>query len=394
MLQPECCELWRKRDKSDELEDSFDGKVWNDFMNPQGVPFLCQPYNFTLSINVDWFQPYEGSVYAAGALYIAILNLPRTECYKANNIHLLGIIPGPKEPELTINTFLRPFVSKLLDLWNGAVTMKTHDNRLVLVRAALLCVACDIPAAHKVCGFLGHRALRGCSRCLKTFTTNHFGEKPDYSGFNCSDWEQRTLEHHKTFACQQLSANTLSAQKSIERESGCRYSALLELPYFNPVRMCIVDPIHNLLFGTAKHMMSVWSELGLITVSHYKDIQSNVDSFFTPQDVGRIPTKIESGFSGFKADQWRNWTSIFSLYCLKGILPFRHYNCWQLFVKACHLLCCRSITLDNVYRADELLLKFCKIFEQLYGKDYCNMNLHLHGHLVQCVLDYGPVYSF
>ena len=133
--------------------------------------------------------------------------------------------------------------------------------------------------------------------------------------------------HYKTFAYQQLPANTLTAQKSIEGESDCRYSVLLELPYFNPVRMCIVDQMHNLLLGTAKHMMSVWSELGLITVSHYKDIQSNVDSFFTPQDVGRIPTKIASGFSGFKADQWRNWTS---LYCLKGILPFRHYNCWQL----------------------------------------------------------------
>ena len=29
-------------------------------------------------------------------------------------------------------------------------------------------------------------------------------------------------------------------------------------------------------------------------------------------------------------------------------------------------------------------------FEQLYGKD----NLHLHGHLRECVLDYGPAYSF
>ena len=29
---------------------------------PQGVPFLCQPYNFPLSISVDWFQPCKGSV--------------------------------------------------------------------------------------------------------------------------------------------------------------------------------------------------------------------------------------------------------------------------------------------------------------------------------------------
>ena len=32
-------------------------------------------------------------------------------------------------------------------------------NLSVVVCAALLCVGCDIPAARKVCGFVGHQAL-------------------------------------------------------------------------------------------------------------------------------------------------------------------------------------------------------------------------------------------
>jgi len=32
---------------------------------------------------------------------------------------------------------------------------------------------------------------------------------------------------------------------------------MLELPYFDPIQMCIVDPMHNLLLGTARHIMSV-----------------------------------------------------------------------------------------------------------------------------------------
>ncbi len=39
-------------------------------------------------------------------------------------------------------------------------------------------------------------------------------------------------------------------------------------------------------------------------------------------------------------------------------------------------------------------MNICKAFEQLYGKTYCNNNLHLHGHLAECVRDYGPVYAF
>ena len=104
---------------------------------------------------------------------------------------LLGVIPGPKEPELTVNTFLEPFVNELLKLWNG-VLMRTTSTT-VLVRAALLCVACDIPAARKVCGFTGHNSIKACSKCAKVFPTHSFGDKPDYGGFNRDNWPPKTL---------------------------------------------------------------------------------------------------------------------------------------------------------------------------------------------------------
>lgn len=65
--------------------------------------------------------------------------------------------------------------------------MKTEKNVEVLVRAALLCVGCDIPAARKVCGFVGHGGLKGCSKCLLSFPTEEFGQKADYTNTNVSD---------------------------------------------------------------------------------------------------------------------------------------------------------------------------------------------------------------
>ena len=331
------CEAWRERVvEADVLNDVFDGQIWKDFQNYEGNPFLSVPYNFAVSLNCDWFQPFKSSVYSMGIIYLAFLNLPRDERFKSENILLLGVIPGPHEPELTINTFLRPLVDELLVLWDGIV-MKTHDSRSVLVRAALLCVACDIPAARKVCGFPGHRAYHGCSKCLKTFPTDKFGETPDYSGFDRINWPARTLEAHREHVNDYKKANTLAAQKIIEREKGCRYSVLMDLPYFDPIRMCIIDPMHNLLLGTAKQMAHIWTELGFLTESQDEEIQKKVDSFYTPDDIGRIPSKISSGFSRLTADQWRNWTLIFSLYCLKDILPYTHYNCWQFLSK--HVIC-------------------------------------------------------
>ncbi len=49
---------------------------------------------------------------------------------------------------------------------------------------------------------------------------------------------------------------------------------------------------------------------------------------------------------------------------------------------------------DSVARMDSLILKFCQTFQQLYGSSACTPNLHLHCHLKQCFLDFGPAGSF
>lgn len=134
--------------------------------------------------------------------------------------------------------------------------------------------------------------------------------------------------------------------------------------------------------------------MGIIDKSHYIQIQEKVDVFVTPSDIGRIPSKIASGFSGFTAEQWRNWTLIYSLCALKGVIPSKDYDCWLMFVKATSILCRRQITLTQLEQGDFLLMEFCKVFERLYGKEHYTMNLHLHAHLKECILDYGPVYSF
>ena len=48
-----------------------------------------------------------------------------------------------------MNSYLTPLIRDLRFLWDG-VQMKASLGNSVLVRAALLCLACDIPAARKV----------------------------------------------------------------------------------------------------------------------------------------------------------------------------------------------------------------------------------------------------
>ena len=328
-------------------------------------------------------------------MYLVIQNLPRSARYKTENIILVGIIPGPKEPKYTINSFLRPLVEELKEFWIGIdINCKYHPLGKVFVRAALTCCVSDIPATRKLCGFVGHSAALGCSKCAKRFTYNEDERRMNFSGYDCEDWPARTLSNHLTECIKHLNAATQAEKRTIEKEHGVRYSALIELPYFDPMQHAVVDPMHNLFLGTAKHVMQVWISQEILCKQHFDIIEQIVSKIKSPYDVGRLPLKISSSFSAFTADQWRNWVTVYSVVSLKGILHPDHLRCWLLFVRACNMLCTRIITIDAIRVAHCYLVEFCRQYVSLYGEENCTPNMHLHLHLKECLLDYGPVQSF
>lgn len=132
-----------------------------------------------------------------------------------------------------------------------------------------------------------------------------------------------------------------------------------------------------------------------LTAERLLCIQSyHVNSFVTPTNIGWIPLKIESGFSGFTADQWKHWVIIYSLICMKRYLTESKYLCWQKYVQAVSLFCSRMITHNNVTIADKLIHEFCLQFEELYGSGKCTPNLHLHCHMSELIINFGPTSTF
>lgn len=391
----EDCNHWRNRSCSNALRDVYDGKIWKRFQHIFGSPFLAAPFSYALMLNIDWFQPYSHTVASVGVIYLAVMNLPRHLRYKRKNMLLIGIIPGPSEPSHNINSFLQPLVAELKDFWHG-VTLNVRrgmgGSEQALVRCALLCVSCDLPAGRKVCGFLSHSAAKGCSKCSKVFSGGV--SNMCYAGFDRSLWTPRTNTLHRKNVEEVMKCNTKTERAKKEAELGCRYSVLLDLPYFDPPAMLAVDPMHNLFLGTGKHMISIWIKAGLLDSTKFEEIQQSVDSTIVPCDVGRIPRKIETGFTGFKADQFKTWIILFSIPALFGILPREHLECWRQFVLACRILCHQKLSHSQLDLADALLIKFCKTVESIYGTNVVTPNMHLHGHLKDVLLDYGPIQEF
>ena len=239
-----CCSWQNNASVSSTFTDVYSGRVWKEFMYFKGRPFLSEKNSLALMLNIDWFQPFKHRTYSIGVMYLVFMNLPRNIRFKRENVVLLGLIPGPSEPPLHINTYLTPIVVDLLALWRG-VSFTVADNSTATIRCALLCIACDLPAGRKVCGFLSHAANLGCSKCYCTFSSGVFGKRC-YAGFERTLWVPRSNERHRRDIAAIRTATTKTERKKKEKELGCRYSCLLQLPYFNAVKMLIVDPMHNL----------------------------------------------------------------------------------------------------------------------------------------------------
>ena len=61
-----------------------------------------------------------------------------------------------------MNAYLSPLVEELKQGW---FPVTTSEGVNVNIRAALSCIACDIPASRTVSGLIGHNASLACNKC-------------------------------------------------------------------------------------------------------------------------------------------------------------------------------------------------------------------------------------
>jgi len=143
----------------DNFHDVYEGALWRETLDCDGNHFFNDARNLGGLLNVDWFQPFSNSEHSVGVIYMVLQNLSRDIRFKPENVIIVGVIPGPNEPELVINSFLKPFVDELLLFWDGVYL--NEKGRESLYRFALLGSSSDLPATRKCCGFLSFNALKG-----------------------------------------------------------------------------------------------------------------------------------------------------------------------------------------------------------------------------------------
>jgi hypothetical protein len=228
----------------DNIEDILTADGVREIKGPDGVPFLSGGQHKELRLlwclSVDFFNPYHnkiaGRVASVGSIVLSCLLLPPDMRHKIENLCLVGVIPGPREPSgEEIDHFLRPLVEVMKESWTHGAIYKTHEHPHGRpIRSAIALSVNDLPMARKIMG-----------------TANYINKNAAKEDFDA--WKVRTFQRVQEDAQKWRSATSGKERRRLYSKTGVRHSVLMELEYWDPTTMVPVDGMHNLFLGLLQY---------------------------------------------------------------------------------------------------------------------------------------------
>jgi hypothetical protein len=121
----------------------------------QNSEFAIDTRNIMIAMSTDDINQFRNSsTHITWPIVLTILNLPPWLCNKQKYIMLSGLIPGPQQPWNDIDTYFRPLVEDLKELWyNDRVQVcDEHKREYFGLKAILFVTVSDSPVARNLSG--------------------------------------------------------------------------------------------------------------------------------------------------------------------------------------------------------------------------------------------------
>ncbi|KAF7333828.1 Glycoside hydrolase family 92 protein [Mycena venus] len=238
---------------TDFVKDVFQAEFLKTFKDRDGIDLFInrggKRMRLVFAISMDFFPPFgsrkRSNSNSIGLIYIYCLNLKLSVRHNPENVHV-SIIPGLSTPHKEqINPYLRPTIDAALLGWNRGIHLSTTGTQPAtgrIVDLAFVLAANDLPAARQLAGAAAHNAHIYCTCCECR------GRSTVYNT-DFENWVKRNVDELRGYAEAWRDANTQAERDAIYKAYGVRWSEMWRLPYWDPCRMLVVDPMHCVLEG-------------------------------------------------------------------------------------------------------------------------------------------------
>lgn len=367
----------------DVITDVYDGELYKTWTTNG---FLSSSNNISFSWYTDGIPVFKSSKIGTWPIYLTINELPFDERKKSYNMLLLGLWYGEKKPHF--NAFFYAYRDVFKKLYTGVKFTLPRGNEITL-KAILLMGVCDLSAKTDCLNFVNFNAKYGCPVCYTEGEILQIGARSHLRVYPyCDNLRLKTSEECERLA---LQATPDSPQFGIR---GSTALSKLMPDFMN--RMCI-DRMHAVDSGVIKKILTL-----VLNISYRHEpfslyestemINNRLKVIKPPKFVHRMP-KSTNDLIHWKASEMKNFFYYYFIPVFEGIMKIEYFNHCLLLITAIYYLSSDRVTRIMIDQADDLLNKFVREFEQLYGKRFSSINVHLLLHLPNCVRLQGPLWA-
>ncbi|XP_064460291.1 uncharacterized protein LOC135370470 [Ornithodoros turicata] len=345
-------------------------------------------HDVTVSWSTDGVPVFEASNYSIWPLQLQVNELEFK--IRTKSLLLAGLWFGPSKPEM--NTFLEPFVKQMNELSIKPFAWKTPSGEVVSSRVFTGPCIVDTVARCALASMSQFNGQYGCLWCT------HKGEVTSTGRGHSRVYPiADKLPKKRTDASFRKNAAEAAAGRSTEMTCGIKGATILfQLAFFFFPMNFVVDHMHAVCLGFVRSTASLWfGHKGNAYPYHIGNMIPEVDRRLNGMkviwEITRLPRSLTE-WKYWKASEWRNWLLFYSPVVLKGLLPKRYFLNWLKFVHIMHILHGKTVPMDKLHTVQQELISFLKEYQDLYGKSAMKYNTHLLLHLIDSVMEWGPLW--
>lgn len=294
-----------------------------------------------------------------------------------------------------MNTFLKPFVNQMQDLFNNGVEWR-HNTSGDLIKSKIIApiATMDAPAKAEVLNLMYYNGEYGCPNCENRGETSKKGKGTNHVFLPLTvDPPLRTHENI-------IKHGRKAKRKNLKHSKGVKGPTIAaKIPFFNLSTGFVPDYMHIVAIGVFRLLIFLWFNTSNKDKDFYikkrarDEIEREINFIFPTDDITRSPRPLSKS-KFWKASEKRAMLLLYFPVILQGFLKEKYYQHFLLLVRAMHILLQEKIHPMEINLAETLLYLFVSDFPKLYGHNNCSYNVHMLIHLAQAVRMWGPLWAW